>query len=424
MKCLFIYPKPTEKKHFRFGYSINITYLSAILKKTFQSDNYFFDLSCQEIDDGTIVEFINSKSIDFVLVDFDSFSLKRSENIYSGYDLICKIKKSTNANVIAFGYLCATKKEDIPYADFTCKSDPRFNICKIIGNFIGNNNFSDIIRYDDLPLPDRDLLNQIPFYKLNNFSNIIQTSQGCLNNCSFCQRKGRYSQYKTHSLDYIISDFLDLKKRGVKNVWIIYDNFTFDLNRAKNILNALKQFNISDDMHIALSSTVNIDFDLLDLAYDANVKIISFGLENSSEKVLRFYNKNISKEKIIDIITYANTKGIFTVGNFIIGSPIETVEMILENFDFISSLHLDQINIKILDYMIGSALFDSLPKEMQREKDHYFSCKENGLSDISISTLTELKRNYLSSYYANKESNLRKKVLKFGIPYLPIKEID
>ena len=31
MKCLFIYPKPTEKKHFRFGYSINITYCYWVL---------------------------------------------------------------------------------------------------------------------------------------------------------------------------------------------------------------------------------------------------------------------------------------------------------------------------------------------------------------------------------------------------------
>ena len=148
---------------------------------------------------------------------------------------------------------------------------------------------------------------------------------------------------------------------------------------------------------------------------------MSFGLENGSQKVLDFYNKNIIRDKISDIIFYANSKGIFTVGNFIIGSPIETIDMVNENFAFIESLKLDQVNIKILDYMVGSPLFDALPKVMKDNNDHYFSCKENGLSDISIDTLIRLKKEFLRENYKKSQERLKAKIFKFGIPYLPIK---
>lgn len=421
MKCLFIYPCPTESKHYRFGFSINIAYLSAILKMKLSSDNYFFDLSCQNLSLDYIVDFIEKRQIDLVLIDFDSYSLKRAENSISGLELTDSIKAKTNAKIIAFGHLCSIKQQKIANADYTCMSDPRFSICQIITNFFPQLKIEDVNSYDELPLPDRDLINQIPYYKTNSHCNLIQTSQGCLNGCSFCQRRAWFDEYRTHSIEYVISEFQDLKSRGVKNLWVVDDNFSFNLNRAKRLLKSLIETGLTEGMYIALSSWINIDHEFLDLASKANVKVMSFGLENGSQKVLDFYNKNITRDKISDIIFYANSKGIFTVGNFIIGSPIETIDMVNENFAFIESLKLDQVNIKILDYMVGSPLFDTLPKVMKDNNDHYFSCKENGLSNISIDNLIRLKKKFLSENYKKSQERLKAKIVKFGVPYLPIK---
>lgn len=48
------------------------------------------------------------------------------------------------------------------------------------------------------------------------------------------------------------------------------------------------------------------------------------------------------------IIRYANSLGIFTVGNFIIGAPMESESTITETFDLIKECEFDQINIKTL----------------------------------------------------------------------------
>ena len=61
---------------------------------------------------------------------------------------------------------------------------------------------------------------------------------------------------------------------------------------------------------------MNIDEEFLDLAKQCNIKIISFGIESGNKEILRFYRKNINIDEVPSIIRYANSLGIFTVGNF------------------------------------------------------------------------------------------------------------
>lgn len=87
---------------------------------------------------------------------------------------------------------------------------------------------------------------------------------------------------------------------------------------------------------------------ILDLAKQCNIKIISFGIESGNKEILRFYRKNINIDEVPSIIRYANSLGIFTVGNFIIGAPMESESTITETFDLIKECEFDQINIKTL----------------------------------------------------------------------------
>ena len=152
------------------------------------------------------------------------------------------------------------------------------------------------------------------------------------------------------------------------------------------------------------------------MAKECNIRIISFGIESGNAEILQFYRKNINIDKVTHIIQYANSIGIFTVGNFIIGAPMETEETINETFDLIKKCEFDQVNIKNLDYMVGSSLYESLADELKTE-DHVFACFENGLNVFRLDDIKKRKEAFLSEYYDSHRSIIEKKIHFYGTPF-------
>ena len=174
---------------------------------------------------------------------------------------------------------------------------------------------------------------------------------------------------------------------------------------------------LSDGLNMFISSWANIDEEFLLLASKCNVKIISFGIESGNKDVLSYYRKNITLEKIPTIIKCANQLGIYTVGNFIIGAPMESMDTIKQTFALIRECEFDQVNIKTLDYMIGSELYDSLDTSL-RTDDHVFACKELGLTPFTLDQIRTIKQEFLDTYYKEHQDVLKKKIKKYGPPYI------
>ena len=310
---------------------------------------------------------------------------------------------------------CYIQKKDFYEADYTIKQNDVNMIIDFVNSVSLKYKISNIEKYDELPFCDRKMLGKIDFYK-NNISTLLQTSKGCENTCVFCQRKGWQNKYITHSDEYVISELRKIKEESFKNVWIIDENFSFDLVRAKRLLNRMSEESVIEEMNFFISSWANIDYEFIDLCVKCNVKIISFGIESGSEDILRFYRKNINLDIVPKLIQYANKRGIFTVGNFIIGAPIETDQTINMTFNLIKKCGFDQVNIKNLDYMIGSELYESLKKEYRTE-DHIFACSEYGLTKYTLDEMKRIKDAFLNEYYQEHRNVLLKKIMKYGKPY-------
>jgi radical SAM superfamily enzyme YgiQ (UPF0313 family) len=319
--------------------------------------------------------------------------------------------------IIAYGYYCCITNHDIPYADITIKKN---DINLILFSIHKLHQTVPAIQYDNfdlLPYINRSLICTIPYYNKNNHSTLIQTAKGCENSCVFCQRKGWQSKHIVHGDEYIISEFELLKSQNFINIWIIDENFTFQPARSKTILKELIRRKTTKSMKIAISSWANIDNEFLDLASDANIKSISFGIETGNSEILRFYRKNIDLKKAKQLIHYANSIGIFTIGNFILGAPMESMDTINETFSFISECLFDQVNIKTLDYMIGSELYSNLDTDITKGNTHLFACKEHGLNNFTLEELGNIKKMFLSQYYRDNKIRLIDKINKFGTPF-------
>lgn len=317
---------------------------------------------------------------------------------------------------IAYGNYCYITKRNFGNAKYTITENEINNIIDYINQFEKDNIVPYVKAYDEIPYINRDMLLKISYYQENKRNTLLQTSKGCENTCIFCQRKGWQSCYLPHSYDYVLGEIKEIRRKGYQNVWVTDENFTFNLSRAKGLLDKIIQSNLHENFRFFISSWANIDEEFLDLAKRCNVKIISFGIESGNKEILQFYRKNINISKVPGIIQYANSIGIFTVGNFIIGAPMETGETINETFELIKKCEFDQINIKNLDYMIGSTLYETLNDELKTE-DHLFASFENGLNNFKLDDIKKIKDTFLSEYYQLHRLNFEKKIRIYGTPF-------
>lgn len=427
LNILLIYPRPDVIKNWRFGYSLSLLRIAAILRKEGHFIKYI-DFSEREIKDVVLLRQVEIS--DAIIIELDAFPLKRSSNIQHGHAIAALIKKHFPEKIIiTFGYDCILDPGQRPYSDYTFNTEPEWQISKVINALVNKKAVPTIEstlneNLDILPFPDRSIVSSFASHggSIINHPNLakstlIQTSRGCLNTCTFCQRKGWFSKYREHSVEYVLSEFASLRKEGFKNVWVTDDNFTFRIERAKTILEKLKQQNQSQDMKISLSSWVHIDESFLDIAAEAGVSIISFGIETTNPTIMKYYKKNINLAHIKKIIMHADSIGIYTVGNFIIGAPMETENSIRDTLQFAIDVPFDEVNVKILDYMLGSDLYDSLPESLRRGKKHVFACKENGLNNFYLPYLRNIITVFNEKFRQNRVHKIRKKIEKYGPPY-------
>lgn len=424
---LLIYPKPEEIKNWRFGFSLQLLYIAAILRNAGHTIIDYLDFSVcsyswEELTDKLL-------KTDNVFIELDSFTLKRSTNENHALELSRSIKSGfPDVKLFACGHGSILGGEEIPGFDYTFLSEPENSVVKVVESFQNGNFERDDSLYieniDALPFPARDLLSgftehggSIQSKPSLAKSTVIQTSRGCMNSCSFCQRKGWTKRFRPHSVEYVINEFKYLREKGYANIWVADDNFSFDINRAKNILNGLIENKISENMNIALSSWVRIDREFLDLAKAANVKTISYGIESANMDILEFYNKSIDLDRTRELITYADSIGLYSVGNFIIGAPMETEKSIQQTAEYIKNTPFDQINVKILDYMPGSDLYASLSDEIRNTQKHLFASKESGLSIFSLEELRSFCGKINLDFKRGRSSMLKSKMEKWGPPY-------
>jgi radical SAM superfamily enzyme YgiQ (UPF0313 family) len=417
---MVIYPHPNEDKKARFGFSYNWALLATVLNNA-DSNVIVHDYSCEEFDENVFFSQFTQEQITLVILEFDSFALKRSENDQHGIYLVKYIRKhNPKTKIIAYGYYCCLTGIDILGADITIKENNINLILSSIHKLDQNFSLIQYETFDNLPFINRLMLYAIPFFHEKKSSTLIQTAKGCENSCIFCQRKGWQSHYVMHSNNYIYREFEYLEAHNFKNIWIIDENFTFHLGRAKDILQGLIDNGTTRNMKISISSWANIDQEFLDMASKANIKTISFGIETGNDEILQFYRKKIDLKKVKPIIQYANSIGIFTVGNFIIGAPMETENTVKETFSFITECGFDEVHIKTLDYMIGSELYENLDNTMKSVQTHFFACKENGLTNFYLDELKKKKEEFLRQYKNTRKQELMRKIDSYGRPFDPL----
>ncbi|MCX5692612.1 MAG: radical SAM protein [Candidatus Omnitrophica bacterium] len=198
---------------------------------------------------------------------------------------------------------------------------------------------------DALPFPslNKVRLNKydLSIRKTKPISSII-TSRGCPYSCIFCFHSlGK--QWRACSSERVVEEIeWQVNRFGVKELCIYDDNFTLDVNRAKDICDLIikKKIKVKFQLRNAIRAD-KIDYDLCEKMHKAGVWLLGVSPETGSERTLKNIRKEINLDDVTKVVRQCKEIGLATFSCFMIGFPFETLKDVQDTIRYAVNLNTD-----------------------------------------------------------------------------------
>lgn len=206
---------------------------------------------------------------------------------------------------------------------------------------------------DEIPPPARDLMDMDHFLKGQNVfgpyigrGSHMFTSRGCPYRCPFCfSSKFWRSTIRNHSPGYVVRELAYLVRHYDAKLVHFYDDlFTANKKRMRRIAELVEEEGLNREAKLGVVGRCDLfDDETCELLKRMNAVHVTFGFESGCQKTLDFLkNGRLTTERIRNAVRLCRKYGFTVDGSFIIGSPGETEEEMLETLEFIKSLKLDK----------------------------------------------------------------------------------
>jgi anaerobic magnesium-protoporphyrin IX monomethyl ester cyclase len=235
------------------------------------------------------------------------------------------------------------------------------------GQIISTSDRQLIKNIDSLPFPDREMLD-VDYHNTTaglvvapkKFSSFV-SSRGCVFKCRFCGcRRLARNLWRSRSVENILEELHLLSSQGYKQFLFVDDNFTLNTKRVINLCQRLKKEKV-DVEFFAEGRVDNCPQNMLQEMVRANCKMIYFGIENATQKVLDYYDKRTTPKQAEDATKKARKAGIdVIVASFILGAPNETRKEIQNTLNFAQKIQVDIPQFNILATFPGTDIWEEL----------------------------------------------------------------
>ncbi|NIM47627.1 MAG: radical SAM protein [Candidatus Aenigmarchaeota archaeon] len=332
----------------------------------------------------------------------------------------------------------ALPEESLKYADIVIRNEGELTMKKLCenwdkkekvigisykknGKIIHNPPRPLIKNLDELPFPAYHLLPDISLYSTpqpvvtqKKRCLTLVTSRGCPYQCNYCFKGVFGPVWRPHSAEYIVrlwkylvSDF------GVEEIGVQDDNFNFDYDRARRIVDGL----IKEKINIPWTTAQGIRADKVDLPLLSKMKKsgffrTGFGIEAGSQEMIYKIGKGLKLEKAEKAIKICKKLGIESIGYFIIGNAYDNTKTMEETINLAIKLDPDIAHFTIAVPLPSTPLYKLIEKEGKfLIKDWNLYGYTRGLCYFEVG---ELKKELVETMYrrAYRRFYLRPKVVK------------
>ena len=202
----------------------------------------------------------------------------------------------------------------------------------------------------ELRLPDRGARVLGGYTLLGRPADVVETSRGCTYDCSFCsiiEMRGR--NFHTYSIERVLADIADARRRGARAIFLVDDNITLDVRRFEALCQAIVDSGFDDVDYVVQAMTSPIaehGARLAPLMRRAGFRYVFLGIENVLESDLAFLKASAKNTRrhggqpagnaAVAAIEHLHRHGLYVVGGLIVGNPDDTRESIEANLTFAS----------------------------------------------------------------------------------------
>jgi radical SAM superfamily enzyme YgiQ (UPF0313 family) len=214
-------------------------------------------------------------------------------------------------------------------------------------------------RIDGLPAPRYDLLDRS---KLGLWRP-VQATRGCPHACDYCSVSAFSARrYRKRPVAQVIRDVRAAKATGSRYIAFIDDNIGVDWDYCSELWGALEA------EHITWISQCSLEIaerpDMLARARRSGCRLLSFGIESTSEDSLRRHGKAWNRpDRYGEAIRAIRRHGIDVSTEMIIGLDGDDASVFQRTFDFIMDNAISTPRVHILTPVPGTALHDRLRRE-------------------------------------------------------------
>lgn len=222
---------------------------------------------------------------------------------------------------------------------------------------------------DDLPSPAYHLLPDLRLYRSRSRKRPVApifTSRGCPYKCTFCSSSSEKSPFgnkiRFRSAEKVVEEIEHLIKNfGIKQIDILDDNFTFDMERAEKILDLIIEKKLKIFINIQNGVRADkINRTLVQKMKKAGVYKTGIGIESGDTGVLLSIKKGLDLKKVEEALKLFRESGIITVGFFMLGFPSDTEESIQRTIDFAIKTNPSIANFSLVLPLPGTELYDQI----------------------------------------------------------------
>jgi len=257
------------------------------------------------------------------------------------------------------------------------------------GRVIANPDRPLIQDVDSIPFPDRGLLN-VEYHNTavgidvapKKFTTFV-SSRGCVFGCRFCGCRGlARNQWRSRSVENVLEELQLLAGEGYKQLMFVDDNFTLNPKRVIEMCRRMREERI-DLEWICEGRVDQCPYDMIHEMVKAGCKMMYFGIESANQRILEYYDKQITSEQAEAAVRNARKAGMdVIVGSFIVGAPDETREEIENTLRFAQELQIDIPQFNILAAFPGTDIWEELSAKGVIDEEKHWEA-EVPVSDVS-----------------------------------------
>ena len=234
----------------------------------------------------------------------------------------------------------------------------------------------------------------------NKFVNVVEISQGCMGNCSYCIVNKARGKLKSYPISDVVKDIKLSLKGGCKEIWLTSQDcgcYGFDIDR--NVTNLLKEVtNIEAKFRVRLGMSnpnhiLSSLRDIIEVYRDKKMyKFLHIPVQSGSDSVLSDMNRHYKTRDFKKIVNEFRKEipGVTIWTDIIVGFPGETEEDFKETINLLKETRPDFINLSKFGIRPGTPAekMDQIPSEIIKERSRK-------ITDISEKLSRESNRKWI-----------------------------